>query len=174
MTGFERNADIVHMCTYAPLFAHVKGWQWRPDMIWYDNGNMFKTCSYYVQQLYSKYKGDYVLSCTMDKKAVTGQPDQDGLFATACYDKKMDAVILKVVNVSDVEQVVNFNWAGKAKDLKAGYSEVQKITLSAFQMDDENSIDDPFKITPKTEVIRNDVKTVNVPAKSFQVYIFKK
>ena len=36
MTGLERNADIVHMATYAPLFAHVEGWQWRPDMIWFD------------------------------------------------------------------------------------------------------------------------------------------
>ena len=33
MTGIERNADIVHMATYAPLFAHVEGWQWRPDAI---------------------------------------------------------------------------------------------------------------------------------------------
>ena len=37
MTGLERNADIVHMATYAPLIAHVEGWQWRPDMIWFDN-----------------------------------------------------------------------------------------------------------------------------------------
>ena len=37
MTGIERNADIVHMATYAPLFAHVEGWQWRPDAIWFDN-----------------------------------------------------------------------------------------------------------------------------------------
>ena len=37
MTDLERNADIVHMATYAPLFAHVEGWQWRPDLFWYDN-----------------------------------------------------------------------------------------------------------------------------------------
>ena len=37
MKGIERNADIVHMATYAPLFAHVEGWQWRPDAIWFDN-----------------------------------------------------------------------------------------------------------------------------------------
>lgn len=33
MTDLERNADVVDMATYAPLFAHVDGWQWRPDMI---------------------------------------------------------------------------------------------------------------------------------------------
>ena len=42
MTGFERNADLVHMATYAPLFAHVEGWQWRPDLIWMDMG-FFRT-----------------------------------------------------------------------------------------------------------------------------------
>ena len=43
MTGFERNADIVHMTTPAPLFAHVDGWQWRPDQIWYDQTQMFSS-----------------------------------------------------------------------------------------------------------------------------------
>ena len=28
MTGLKRNVDIVHMATYAPLFAHVEGWQY--------------------------------------------------------------------------------------------------------------------------------------------------
>ena len=50
MTDLERNADVVDMATYAPLFAHVDGWQWRPDMIWYDNTRMFKSVSYYVSR----------------------------------------------------------------------------------------------------------------------------
>ncbi|MCF0204985.1 MAG: carbohydrate binding domain-containing protein, partial [Muribaculaceae bacterium] len=65
MTGLERNADVVHMATYAPLFAHVDGWQWRPDMIWFDNLGVVRTASYYVQQLYSHYKGTNVLPLTM-------------------------------------------------------------------------------------------------------------
>ncbi|MBE6333035.1 MAG: alpha-L-arabinofuranosidase [Bacteroidales bacterium] len=174
MTGFERNADIVHMCTYAPLFAHVKGWQWRPDMIWYDNASMFKTCSYYVQQLYGQYKGTNVLSCSMAQKPIAGQDDQDGLFATACFDSEMNAVIVKVANVSDDDQPVKLNWTGKSKDLKAGFKSAEQITLSATGMNDENSLDDPLKITPKTEIIAADATEFKIPAKSFQVYIFKK
>ena len=67
MTGLERNADVVHMATYAPLFAHVEGWQWRPDMIWFDNLNSVATASYYVQQLYATYKGSRVLPLTLDE-----------------------------------------------------------------------------------------------------------
>jgi alpha-N-arabinofuranosidase len=32
MTGLERNADVIYMCSYAPLFAHVDAWQWTPDL----------------------------------------------------------------------------------------------------------------------------------------------
>ena len=83
MTGLERNADVVHMATYAPLFAHVEGWQWRPDMIWFDNLNSVRTVSYYVQQLFATHKGTNVLSLTMNKKPVTGAEGQNGLFASA-------------------------------------------------------------------------------------------
>ena len=62
MTDMERNADVVYMTAYAPLLAHVDGWQWRPDLVWFDNTEMFKTCSYYVQQMYAQNKGTNVLS----------------------------------------------------------------------------------------------------------------
>lgn len=104
MTGLERNADIVHMATYAPLFAHVEGWQWRPDMIWYDNLNSVRTASYYVQQLYALYKGTNVLPLTMNKVPVTGGEGQNGLFASAVYDKLKDEIIVKVANTSDKAQ----------------------------------------------------------------------
>lgn len=65
MTGLERNADVVHMATYAPLFAHVDAWQWRPDMIWFDNLRSMPTASYYVQQMFATNKGTNVLPLTM-------------------------------------------------------------------------------------------------------------
>src|SRR5690606_2312106 len=49
MTGLERNADIVYLSSYAPLLAHVDGWQWTPDLIWFDNLKSFGTPNYYVQ-----------------------------------------------------------------------------------------------------------------------------
>ena len=57
MTGLERNADVVYQATYAPLFAHVEGWQWRPDLIWFDNLSSVRSANYYVQQLYGENKG---------------------------------------------------------------------------------------------------------------------
>ncbi|HKP13970.1 MAG TPA: alpha-L-arabinofuranosidase C-terminal domain-containing protein, partial [Blastocatellia bacterium] len=37
VTGLERNADVVRMSSYAPLFGHVEAWQWTPNLIWFDN-----------------------------------------------------------------------------------------------------------------------------------------
>jgi hypothetical protein len=59
MTGMERNAGVVQMASYAPLFAHIDGWQWTPNLIWVDNLKSMATPNYHVQKIYSNYKGTY-------------------------------------------------------------------------------------------------------------------
>ncbi len=171
MTGYERNCDIVHMATYAPLFAHVEGWQWRPDAIWYDNLNSFKTCSYYVQQLYSLYKGTNVLKMTMDGKPVAGDSDQNGLSASAVVDKNEGAIYIKVANVSDSAQPINV----ELKGLKAVGKNVKVVSLTSNDPVAENSIKNPEKIKPMENSVTLDGNMLNtdVPAKSFNIYIIK-
>ena len=53
MTGMERNAAVVRMASYAPLFAHIEGWQWTPNLIWLDNLRSYATPDYYVQKLFA-------------------------------------------------------------------------------------------------------------------------
>jgi len=98
MTGLERNADVVTMCSYAPLFGHADGWQWTPDLIWFDNLRSFGTPNYYVQQMFSTHKGTDVLDITAGNESLSGQ---DGLFATAAWDNEKKEIILKIVNVTD-------------------------------------------------------------------------
>ena len=175
MTGLERNADVVEMATYAPLFAHVEGWQWRPDAIWYDNLRMFKSVSYYVQQLYAMNKGSHVLSLTMNKKPVAGQPGQDGLFASAVFEQSTGEVIVKVVNTSDKVQPVSIQLQG----IK-GAATAKTITLCHTGMDDENTLDNPEKIIPQSGICDVDAGkgasliTDDMPAKSFRIYKVKK
>jgi alpha-L-arabinofuranosidase len=66
MTGMERNADVVRMASYAPLFAHIDAWQWTPNLIWVDNLRVAPTPNYYVQQMFAKNRGDVVLPATND------------------------------------------------------------------------------------------------------------
>ena len=174
MTDLERNADVVDMATYAPLFAHVDGWQWRPDMIWYDNTRMFKSVSYYVQQMYACNKGTNVLPLTMNGKSVAGQEGQDGLFASAVVDKKKGEIIVKVANTSDKVQDVTLNLNG----LKGSRS-ATATTLQSDNMDAENTLDTPNLIRPvettatceskKNKTVLND----KLPAKSFRMYKIK-
>ena len=175
MTGFERNADVVWMTTPAPLFAHVDGWQWRPDQIWYDNTQMFKSVSYYVQQMYATNAGTNVLKLTMGKKPVANQEGQDGLFASAAYDAKSGEVIIKIANTSKTDQLVQFNLTGMKGDRIADV-----LTLCHDGMDDENSIGRPELITPvKGETLikeenRTSVLRDELPPMSFRIFRFKK
>lgn len=174
MTDLERNADVVDMATYAPLFAHVDGWQWRPDMIWYDNTRMFKSVSYYVQQMYACNKGTNVLPLTMNGKSVAGQEGQDGLFASAVVDKKKGEIIVKVANTSDKAQDVTLNLNG----LKGSRS-ATATTLQSDNMDAENTLDNPNRIRPvettATCVSKKNMTVLNdkLPAKSFRMYKIK-
>lgn len=173
MTGLERNADVVHMATYAPLFAHVEGWQWRPDMIWFDNLNSVRTVSYYVQQLFATHKGTNVLSLTMNKKPVTGAEGQNGLFASAVCDKNKNEIIVKVANTSDKKQPLSLIFNGlKKKEVLSG---ARCIKLSSADMDKDNTIENPLAIIPQETSLDVDGHILNVdlePA-TFAVYILK-
>ena len=172
MTDLERNADVVHMTAYAPLLAHVEGWQWRPDLIWFDNTRMFKTVSYYVQQMYSTHKGTHVLPLTMGGKPVAGQEGQNGLFASAVTDKNTGEVIVKVINTSKQEQPIQLNLQG----LK-GVPQASTLTLSHSGMDEENTLDQPEKIVPVKGTAtceagkKGAVLTDRLPAMSFRIYV---
>src|SRR5690554_2736665 len=173
MTGMERNADIVQMATYAPLFAHVDGWQWRPDMIWFDNLSSVKTVSYYVQQLFSLNKGTHVLPLTMNGKAVTGAEGQNGLFASAVWDEDQNEVIVKIVNTSEKSQPVRFNFDGLKKREKL--SDGRVIELKSDEPDAENTITNPTLIVPvESEITLNDQTLESeVDAHTFHIYKLK-
>ncbi len=167
MTGFERNADIVHMATYAPLFSHVEGWQWRPDLIWMDNLTTVRTPNYYVQQMYGQNPGTNVLSLTENKQAVTGQ---DGLCASAVVDKQGGRYIVKVVNIAETPQQLAITFKG-VKSLGQG----DVISLHADNPMAENTIEKKNNVVPRTAqlpagAVNGNVLTVTIPANTFSVY----
>lgn len=174
MTGLERNADVVHMATYAPLFAHIEGWQWRPDLIWYDNVRMFKSVSYYVQQMYAMNKGTNVLPMKMNGKVIAGQEGQDGMFASAVVDKTTGTVIVKVINTGKTAQPISINLEGMK-----GEKTAQTITLTNTEMDADNTLDKPENITPKDGSIecaagrKNTVLNDDIQPMTFRLYKIK-
>ena len=169
MTDLERNADIVHMATYAPLFAHVEGWQWRPDLIWYDNLNSFRTVSWHVQQLYSQYKGQNVLTLTMDGKPVAGQDGQNGLFASAVRDGSN--IYIKVINTSEQAQDLNMEFQGLKK--KESVKGIKRVDLNSDKLYEDNSIEAPTNIIPQEKDfnVQGKVLDASIAPLSFSIFI---
>lgn len=141
MTGLERNADVVWLTSYAPLFAHAEGWQWTPDLIWFNNLEAYGTPNYYVQKLFAINAGTQLLKITEDGQPIIGQT---GLYATATIDEKAKELVFKIVNASAFEQSFSVNVSGKKAIGTKG-------TLTVLANNDKNAVnsfDSPKNIYP--------------------------
>ena len=156
MTGMERNADIVVMASYAPLFARLGYTQWSPDLIWFDGKDSYATANYYVQQLYSLYTGDFVLKTQTD--------GTEKIYASASEREGMTFV--KVVNASDEETEAEI---GGDFDFGA----LARIIRLEGELTDYNTLEEPFKIAP-TEIAPASARTVTLSPRSFNVLVFMK
>ena len=141
MTGMERNADVVNMASYAPLFAHIDAWQWTPDMIWVDNLKIYGTPNYYVQKLFSLNKGTAVVPALENAQPLEGK---DSLYASAVVDKTTNELIVKIVNASANLQSKNIRVDGVKK-----LNETASVTvLKASHLTDVNSFSQPASVAP--------------------------
>jgi len=164
MTGLERNADIVQMCSYAPLFAHVDAWQWRPDLIWFDNLDVVATPNYYVQKLFSNNKGTDVVAITENEKPVAGK---DSLYSSAVIDKQKGELIIKIVNIASVSQTVELNLTG----IKLAKTDAVSQTLAANDLYSYNKLSELDKLKPEERKfpIKTNKFDQNLPAYSVTV-----
>ncbi len=144
LTGLERNADVVVMASYAPLFGHEEGWQWRPNLIWCDNLHSYGTPNYYVQQLFSRNRGDRVLPVEV-RGELPLEKEHPRFYATAARDEKTGEIILKVVNASAEPVETNLQLSGARTIARQGVATVLTGALA-----DENSLATPNKIAPAT------------------------
>lgn len=170
MTGLERNADVVRLSSYAPLFANVDAWQWRPDLIWFNSLQSIKTPNYYVQQLYAHYKGTDVISTLSDGKPLEGQ---DGLYASSVIDADSNTLIIKIVNNKDSYSQIDFNVKG-LKD-KLAYN-VKMIRFRSDDLKAENTFENPNNIVPETipmELIGNKF-SFDALSHSFTILVINK
>ncbi len=155
MTGLERNADVVYMCSYAPLFAHVEGWQWRPDLIWFDNLNSLATPNYYVQQLFGVNAGTDLLSTKADGKDLTGQ---GGVFASSVWDANTKEVIIKVVNNNKEVKSTVF-------ELNSSKKFISKATMTVIGSEDLdliNTLEKPDNIVPVNKGVKVSGNTIKL------------
>ncbi len=167
MTGMERNADLVVMTSYAPLMAHEEGWQWTPDMIWFNNLTSYGTANYYVQKMYANNPGTNLLNITEEGRAVTGQGE---LYASATRNAAANELIVKVVNTAASAQPLSINIRGADAGAKATTMSMVSDDLEAV-----NSFEEPMKLSPVSgEVsVSKGQLNANIPAHAFVIYKVK-
>jgi alpha-L-arabinofuranosidase len=135
------------MASYAPLFAHVEGWQWTPDLIWINNLSSYGTPDYYVQKLFSLHKGSKVVPITLGNDVIAGQ---DSLYASASIDYVTKELIIKLVNVSGNKKRNSLNIEGVKKLNGTG----RLIVLQDDDLSKMNSFDQPTLVSPKESGIK--------------------
>jgi alpha-N-arabinofuranosidase len=144
MTGLERNADLVVMSCYAPLFGHEQAWQWRPDLIWFDNLNAYGSANYYVQKAFSLNRGSHVL-----RTEVEGAPGPDArtksFHVSASFDESTGEAIVKAVNAAGAPLEAALELKGAARIGR----QAKVVLLTSGKLTDENSLQEPKKIYPK-------------------------
>lgn len=165
LTGMERNADVISMTSYAPLFAHVDAWQWTPDMIWFDNLRSMGTPNYYVQKLFSTNAGTNVLSILNGKNKVIGQ---DGLYASTVFDKNSNEIIIKLVNVNSTPLEVVVALKGKS-----AVGEAKWLVMSSDDEASENSLDKPMALSPVEKTLSVTGKTLKLTLGSKSLNVFR-
>ncbi len=168
LTGLERNADLVVMASYAPLFAHVDLWQWRPNLIWFDNLKVFGTPNYYVQQLFSRNRGDRVLPVEI-KGELLQEEGHIRFFASATRDVKEGEVVLKIVNPLCTPVELRIALAG----VKKVGSKAEATVLTSANMSDENSLENPRLIYPTEERVSGVSSTFSYLVKAQSVTMLR-
>ena len=148
----ERNADVVCMTSYAPLFARKNATNWNPDLIYFDNERPFLTCSYYIQQMFGLSSGNYYYGdCVTFEGDDAGvqQPVENSHYGqSVVLNTKTRQLFVKICNASDTARKATVDLS-RFKGLKA----VATMTTIKGQADDENNYDQQ-PIVPQTETVK--------------------
>ena len=143
----ERNADVVVMTSYAPLFARKNATNWNPDLIYFDNERPYLTCSYYIQQMFGQSSGNFYYGDCVKINDQTDLQEQSVILNT-----KTRQLFVKLCNASADAKTASIDLS-RFKGLK----KVMKKTVLSGQPEDENNFEKQ-PIAPKTETLKTKKK----------------
>jgi alpha-N-arabinofuranosidase len=162
MASMERASDLVTMQCYAPLFANVNDYQWRPDLIGYDALRSYGAPSYHAFKLFSTRLGDEIIRPVFSAGSK--------LHGSATRDSRNGTLYLKLVNPEDAPRSLDIEVRGVRR--LARHAEVE--TLSGA-LDATNSIETPRTVVPVPSRLRIDGNRLpcSLPPRSITVLTLK-
>jgi len=160
----ERNADIVDMTSYAPLFAYKHNTNWNPDMIYFDNERPFFTCSYYVQQMFGLSAGQYFYGDCVKFDKDEDEYKNHKLGQSVVLNTKNGELYVKIANMTDETRKATI-------DLKRfGIKSKATLTILKGNLNDENNYDN-HPVAPETSNVKvKKQMSVDLPAHSLMMY----
>lgn len=156
LTGAERNADVAVMSSYTPLFARLGYIQREGGMICFDGKSAYASASYYVQQMFSLYTGDYSLKVRAE----------EGECAYVSATEREGAVYVKVVNAGEEEVRAEFEG-------DFDFGSLARIVRLGGEPEAQNTPKSQFTVSPE-EVAPLAPRSLALPPHSFSVLVFRK
>ena len=173
MTNLERNGDVVVMSSYAPLLAKHGHTQWNPDLIYFNNTDVFPTVNYYVQQLCGNNSGSRYVYGDMSVKAIvegrngntmeiSNEAASLRVRSSVVIDESSGDMIIKIVNITPFDTPVDLMF-----EIKDYQSQAETSVISGKPSDsDIKPVVSNLSVTENT--------TYTAPAYSFSVIRLKK
>ena len=160
LTGIEKNADVVKLVSYAPLFNRIGHSQWKPDMIWFDDSKVYLTPNYYVQKLFANHRGSYTV--LLHEQDVNLR--KIGIYVSVSMDDS-ENVIVKAVNTT------NQNY-----DLTLEDAEGFAVNAAGKQWTLQGTGEIPEGLPEKSEVAEQKIQingSVTLPGQSMVVVTYR-
>lgn len=144
LAALERNGDVVHMTSYAPLLAKEGHTQWNPDLIYFNNREVKPTTGYYVQKLYGQNAGNEYLpsKITLDNK---DDKVQKRFASSIVRDSASGDVIVKLVNLLPVEVNTHVDLSG----IGAVQPSAKRTVLTGKPADTPLPVEDTVEVAEK-------------------------
>lgn len=168
LTGVVRNSDVVLMASYAPLLNRVGLSQWVPDLIWFDSTRVFLTPSYFVQKLYSKVNGNYLITSELSNEELHQVGYRfKSLYHVCTYDAESKCVVIFIVNPWPEDRNVEIRFT---EDVRIkGNVEVVRILGSVA---DTNNFDN-YSIVPVHEQLVTNSSVMNFVVKGYSFNVLR-
>jgi len=160
MISMERNSDLIIMASYAPLFSNINDLRWTPNGIYYDGLLSYATPAWWVQHLFSTKRGNIYIPAHFDGNT-------DTFFYSAALNTATQTIVIKVVNNGDAAVNVDADLMGVCS------TQGGKVTVLTGGRFDENSIEQPMKISPSETMFTTTTSTFTFNAEAYSLTIFE-
>lgn len=114
--NLERNGDIVAMSSYAPLLAKNRHTQWNPDLIYFDNTQVYPTVDYFVQKMCGQSQGNQYLPSSVQSDL--GPEANRRLAVSTVRDAVSGKTYVKIVSLLPQEVDITLDFQGLDADGK--------------------------------------------------------